>query len=539
MALQKITEAQMDEKGVCAAPNVLKGQPAENKALFDRMVRQLVAPAYNAAVDAIGEINETESGIQAAESARAAAEAARSGAERGRAAAETARASAEAARASAETGRGNAETARAEAEHGRAEAERQKAETGRARAEAERISAETERLAAEQVRAETETARNVWEPYDGGRDYVPGNKVSSGGSSYLNVKACKGVRPPSAAHWIMIAARGVDGEGAGDMLAEVYDPQGKAQDMFAFAEAAVSAHAQDTVSHVTAAERDAWNAKANAVHAAQHAAGGADPITPAAIGAAAANHTHTPASIGAAAAWKLIAQYKTAGSYTWTVPAGVTQIGVYMVGGGGSGANGSQGSQTYYPTGGAAGYGKNIELTVIPGWKIAVVVGAGGAGTTGNTERGNAGGTTAFNGVTVLGGAGGTWASTQADGANGGQGSDPNPGFRAATVPMYGSCPTQNTSYSHGGLSQSPRESQNRFDPGMVTLCAGGAPTQTVMAMPDGTKGGDGASGKDCVAGSATGNGNGGGASFVGNLTDRTTSGSGSPGMILIYAKAV
>ena len=41
------------------------------------------------------------------------------------------------------------------------------------------------------------------------------------------------------------------------------------------------------------------------------------------------------------------------------------------------------------------------------------------------------------------------------------------------------------------------------------------------------------------MAGSATGNGNGGGASFVGNLTDSTTSGSGSPGMILIYAKAV
>ena len=72
--------------------------------------------------------------------------------------------------------------------------------------------------------------------------------------------------------------------------------------MFTFAEAAVSAHAQDTVSHVTAAERTAWNAKANAVHAARHASGGADPITPAAIGAATANHTHTPASIGAAAA---------------------------------------------------------------------------------------------------------------------------------------------------------------------------------------------------------------------------------------------
>ena len=249
--------------------------------------------------------------------------------------------------------------------------------------------------------------------------------------------------------------------------------------------------------------------------------------------------------LAAALPWTLVQEYRTAGAYTWTAPnlfgGRSYRVGVYMVGGGGSGARGSEGSsQTYYPTGGAAGYGKNIELTVTPGWKIAVVVGAGGAGTTGrNAENGYAGGTTAFNGVTVLGGAGGRKASTHTDGADGGQGSDPNHGFRAATVPMYGSCPTQNTSYSQGGLSQSPRESQNRFDPGMVTLCAGGAHTQTVMAMPDGTKGGDGASGKDCVAGSATGNGNGGGASFVGNLTDSTTSGSGSPGMILIYAKAV
>ena len=311
----------MDEKGVCAAPNVLKGQPAENKALFDRMVRQLVAPAYNAAVDAIGEINETESGIQAAENARADAENGRTSAEAVRAAAETARSAAEDQRGSSETARVEAEIIRAAAETDRANAEtaRLAAETGRARAEVERISAETERLAAEQVRAETETARNVWEPYDGGRDYVPGNKVSSGGSSYLNVKACKGVRPPSAAHWTMIAARGVDGEGAGDMLAEVYDPQGKAQDMFAFAEAAVSAHAQDTVSHVTAAERDAWNAKANAVHAARHAAGGADPITPASIGAATSNHTHTLASLGAA---------KTV-TLTCTVPVSWTASGSY------------------------------------------------------------------------------------------------------------------------------------------------------------------------------------------------------------------
>ncbi len=68
--LQKITEQQMDAVGVVAAPNVLTGTPAENKAIFDRMVRQLVAPAYNAAVDAINAMNQTESGIQAAEADR-------------------------------------------------------------------------------------------------------------------------------------------------------------------------------------------------------------------------------------------------------------------------------------------------------------------------------------------------------------------------------------------------------------------------------------------------------------------------------------
>lgn len=66
--------------------------------------------------------------------------------------------------------------------------------------------------------------------------------------------------------------------------------------------AELTRHVADTVSHVTKAERDAWNAKANAVHAARHASGGADPITPAAIGAATSNHTHSLASLGAAAA---------------------------------------------------------------------------------------------------------------------------------------------------------------------------------------------------------------------------------------------
>lgn len=116
MALKKITDAEMDAAGVVAAPDVLSGTPAQNKAVFDRMVRQLVAPAYNAAVDAINEIDDVEKGIETAEEQRVAAENAR-------AAAETARENAEAARQTAERERQNAEAARQTAETAREDKE--------------------------------------------------------------------------------------------------------------------------------------------------------------------------------------------------------------------------------------------------------------------------------------------------------------------------------------------------------------------------------------------------------------------------------
>lgn len=116
MALKKITDAEMDAAGVVAAPDVLSGTPAQNKAVFDRMVRQLVAPAYNAAVDAINEIDDVEKGIETAEAQRVEAENARQ-------TAETARENAEAARQTAETERQNAEAARQSAETAREDKE--------------------------------------------------------------------------------------------------------------------------------------------------------------------------------------------------------------------------------------------------------------------------------------------------------------------------------------------------------------------------------------------------------------------------------
>ena len=80
----------------------------------------------------------------------------------------------------------------------------------------------------------------------------------------------------------------------------------------------------------------------------------------------------------------------------------------------------------------------------------------------------------------------------------------------------------------------------------MVSLCAGGGvetnKAQVITAMPDGTKGGDGAYGYDVdtTAESATGYGNGGGSTVMvisGSKTATMTSGAGSDGVIFLYAR--
>lgn len=50
MALKRITEEEMNAQGVIAAPDILNGTPSENKAIFDRLVRNVVAAAFNSLV---------------------------------------------------------------------------------------------------------------------------------------------------------------------------------------------------------------------------------------------------------------------------------------------------------------------------------------------------------------------------------------------------------------------------------------------------------------------------------------------------------
>ena len=121
--------------------------------------------------------------------------------------------------------------------------------------------------------------------------------------------------------------------------------------------------------------------------------------------------------------------YTTAGTYTFTVPAGVTSISAVVIGGGGGGG-GADDAQIRNETnngggGGGLAYG---TIAVTPGETLNITVGTGGAGGVADAIAGGAGGTSTIvrSATTLLsggGGAGGRYRSqglTDDGGASGG-----------------------------------------------------------------------------------------------------------------------
>jgi hypothetical protein len=51
VALSKITQAQIEANGVCAAPDVLSGTTAQNKAIFDKLSTEVIVSAYNSLIE--------------------------------------------------------------------------------------------------------------------------------------------------------------------------------------------------------------------------------------------------------------------------------------------------------------------------------------------------------------------------------------------------------------------------------------------------------------------------------------------------------
>lgn len=109
---------------------------------------------------------------------------------------------------------------------------------------------------------------------------------------------------------------------------------------------------------------------------------------------------------------RLILRYSTAGTYSWTVPAGVYLVYVEVrPGGGGSGGATSSGG-----SGGGGGGGGQAEgwVAVTPGQVITIIVGAGGtAGTGSPAVNGGAGGSSSFGSTLPISATGGGGGGTQ------------------------------------------------------------------------------------------------------------------------------
>lgn len=111
--------------------------------------------------------------------------------------------------------------------------------------------------------------------------------------------------------------------------------------------------------------------------------------------------------------------YSTAGTFNFTVPAGVTSITVETRGAGGGGG-GVTATSAAAGGGGGGGYAQAV-IPVTPGTSYTVIVGAAGtAGTTAGTNGGT-GGSSSFDGATVsaAGGVGGVGTTTTTPGTGG------------------------------------------------------------------------------------------------------------------------
>lgn len=206
-------------------------------------------------------------------------------------------------------------------------------------------------------------------------------------------------------------------------------------------------------------------------------------------------------------AFKNVQIYATAGSFTWTVPAGVTSCLAYATGGGGGG--GGSTSATGAAGGGGGGGATGIRLCDLTGVStVTVTVGAAGAAGAAGGSGGN-GGSTSFGAFIAAGGGNGGPGSTggqtfSGSGSAAGSGGDTNLPGAAGKF----------SSVTNGVFSAAGPGGDSFFGRGF------GAPL-VVGTTPSGVAG---------FAGTL-GAGGSGGASY--NAT--ATGGVGSPGYVVIY----
>ena len=93
--------------------------------------------------------------------------------------------------------------------------------------------------------------------YDSNTTYKIGDGVSYLGSSYTCILESTGNLPTNQTYWNLLAEKGVDGLGSGDMLKATYDPNGKNGNAFDMDNMVEGSNNK----LVSSAEKSAWNAK--------------------------------------------------------------------------------------------------------------------------------------------------------------------------------------------------------------------------------------------------------------------------------------
>ena len=185
--------------------------------------------------------------------------------------------------------------------------------------------------------------------------------------------------------------------------------------------------------------------------------------------------------------------YNTPGTYTFTVPNGVTGVFFMATGGGGGGG---AGNVTAGGGGGGAGGTYSDFLDVTPGQTIPVVVGTGGAKCASSYSNGSPGGYSTFYSATYKGFGGG--AGLEEDvGSDGGAG-----GAGGGYTPTGGGNGGNGTSSTGGAGGKSIR-------------ALGGASTTTATPNPGAAGGGGGAGAYSPGSGSSSAAGAGGGGEVV------------------------
>lgn len=91
--------------------------------------------------------------------------------------------------------------------------------------------------------------------------YQVNDVVSYNGSTYICILASTGNLPTNATYWSLMAQKGADGLGSGDMLASVYDPTSVVGDAFDMDNMAQG----DTNLFVSSTEKSTWNGKQDAL----------------------------------------------------------------------------------------------------------------------------------------------------------------------------------------------------------------------------------------------------------------------------------